>query len=263
VSLPGAALLCEGRDMARPLRIAPAEWIFHVLNRANGRGLLFESDECYRDFLHLVLEARSTQAMRVLAYCLMPNHWHFVLQPRKEGDLSKFVQLLASDHAQRWHRRKGTSGRGHLYQDRFKSIPVSSDRHLLTVLRYVEANPLRAGLVLRAEDWRWSSFRQRLRAIDGHVDGDATGVRIPLEESPVPCPSDWRVLVNDPGARRDTDHLREQIRRGRPFGDKAWSLEAAVQLQLQRPARPRGRPRKHPNKSGSDPAFPTFAKFGV
>jgi hypothetical protein len=88
--------------------------------------------------------------MRILAYCLMPNHWHFVLWPYDDGDLAAFMHRLTTTHVRRWHLHRHSVGAGHLYQGTFKSFPVQSDAHLLTVCRYVERNPVRARLVDRA-----------------------------------------------------------------------------------------------------------------
>ena len=96
--------------------------------------------------------------MRVLSWCLMPNHWHLVLWPREDGQLSRFMLRLCTAHVRRHFAHYQTSCGGHLYQGRFKSFPVQDDFHFLTVCRYVEANALRANLVGRAQDWRWGSL---------------------------------------------------------------------------------------------------------
>jgi len=88
--------------------------------------------------------------MRILAYCLMPNHWHRVLYPRADGDLAKFMQRITLTHTQRYHSKSRTVGYGHIYQDRYKSLPVESGRDFLALVRYVERNANRAALVKRA-----------------------------------------------------------------------------------------------------------------
>ncbi|MEE8527668.1 MAG: transposase, partial [Gammaproteobacteria bacterium] len=128
--------------------------VYHVLNRANAKKQIFETTGDYKAFEKTLGEASERVNMRILTYCIMPNHWHLVLWPIKDGDLSKFVGWLTLTHTQRWHAFHDTAGTGHLYQGRFKSFPVQSDEHLLMVCRYVERNPLRAGLVRRAEHWR-------------------------------------------------------------------------------------------------------------
>ena len=94
--------------------------IFHIHNRVNGLGLLFESPACYREFLHLLGEVAEQTGMRILAYCLMPNHWHILVWPREADDLRRFVQILTTRHSHRHNVRKGLVGRGALYQGRYK-----------------------------------------------------------------------------------------------------------------------------------------------
>jgi putative transposase len=123
-------------------------------NAARGRRApLFGEPGDYEAFLRVLAEAQAEQPMRVLAYCLMPNHWHLVLWPEKDRELSRFAGWLTLAHTQRWHAFGGTVGSGHVYQGRFKSFPVEADAHVLMVCRYVKRNALRAGLVARAEDW--------------------------------------------------------------------------------------------------------------
>jgi putative transposase len=173
--------------------------------------------------------------MRILAYCVMPNHWHFVLWPTSDGTLSRFVRWLSSTHAQRRHVHRNSIGAGHLYQGRFKSFVIQSDHHFLTVCRYVEANPLRAGLVSRAEDWRWSSLWRRGR---GHASDQVLLSRWPTER-----PADWTAVVNESQPTRELSKLRESVKRNRPFGDDAWTRRAVESMGLGSTLRPRGRPR--------------------
>jgi REP-associated tyrosine transposase len=137
--------------MGRPLRVAPGELISHVLNRANGRQRLFDDDGNYRACERVMTQACDRVPIRLLAYCLIPNHWHLVVWPRQDGDLSRFMIWLTLTHTQRWHTHRQTVETGPLYQGRFKSFVTQTDEHLLTVCRYVERNALRAGLVERAE----------------------------------------------------------------------------------------------------------------
>jgi putative transposase len=112
--------------------------IYHALNRANFHSQFFRKAAHYQDFLAIVDEGLHFGPMRILAYCLMPNHWHLVLYPRAEGDLSKFLQRITLTQTQRHHSKTRTVGYGHVYQGRSKSLPVESDRHLLTLVRYLE-----------------------------------------------------------------------------------------------------------------------------
>jgi putative transposase len=184
---------------------------YHVLNRSNARMTLFESDADYAAFEDVLGAARRRTGTRLLTYCVMPNHWHLVLWPRADGELSEFVRWLTLTHTQRWHAHRGTAGSGHVYQGRFKSLPVQSDEHFFTLCRYVERNPLRAGLVRRAEDWRWGSLWRR-------VHGDAAA-RAMLSRWPVTPPRGWLRLVNEPQTDADLAAVQEAVRRGRPFGN--------------------------------------------
>jgi putative transposase len=167
--------------MGRAKRIIETGFVYHVLNRAVGRATLFHKDEDYRAFERVLCEAQDYVPLRLLAYCVMPNHWHVVVWPEQADALSKFFYWLTLTHTQRWHAHYHTVGSGHLYQGRFKSFPVQTDEHLWTVCRYVERNALRAGLVARAEQWPWGSLFRRLR-------GEAAAKPI-LSAWPLPCPA--------------------------------------------------------------------------
>ena len=133
--------------MPRRLRVSSGGYAYHVLNRAVGRMRIFGKERDFEAFEEVIEQAKARLPMRVLAWCVMPNHWHFVLWPRGDGDLSEFMRWLTVTHTQRWHAAHRTAGTGPLYQGRFKSFPIQEDDHLWTVLRYVERNPLRANLV--------------------------------------------------------------------------------------------------------------------
>ena len=191
---------------------------------------MFHGEVDYREFVKLMAAASARLPMRVIAYCLMPNHLHLVLWPHGDGDLSRWMQWLMTAHVRRHHRRHGTDG--HLWQGRFKAFPVQKDEHLLTVLRYVERNPLRAGLVGHALDWPWSSLGT----------ADAPGAPA-LHPGPVPRPANWCHWVNeaDPG---QLEALRNSVNRGAPWGGPTWAERTAAHLGLEASLRPRGRPRK-------------------
>jgi len=172
--------------------------------------------------------------MRILAWCVMPNHWHLLLWPLRDGELSNFMRLVTLTHTQRCHAYRASAGTGHLYQGRFKSFVVQDDCHFLAVSRYVEANALRGNLVERAEHWRWGSL---WRVQHGVSDPPR------LSSWPLPRPSDWLGYVNQPAAKTEVDALRRCARRGAPYGDGAWTASMAEQLGLQSTLRPRGRPR--------------------
>ncbi len=242
--------------MPRAPRTAVGGVVYHVLNRANARLGLFGAAGDYELFLGVLAAAHERVAMRTLGYCLMPNHWHLLLWPRADGELSEFLRWLTVTHTQRWHAGRGTAGSGHVYQGRFKSFPAqrrglsAAERMrgmleggdpILSVLRYVERNPVRAGLVTRAGAWRWSSLHQR-RAGAGQSAP-------PLTDPPGGLPEDWSALVNRPQSQRELAALRRCVRRGRPFGGERWVRRFAAEFGLDSTLRPRGRPPKQ--KKGS------------
>ncbi len=224
--------------MGRPLRSAAGGVVYHVLNRAAGRRRMFERPGDYAAFMEVLAEAHQRTAMRTLGYCIMPNHWHMVLWPHEDGDLSSFMAWVTLTHTQRWHAAHGTTGTGPLYQGRFKAFPVQADDHFLIVCRYVERNALRAGLVERAEDWPWCSLSR--------PRDETAELRIPLSSWPVERPLDWPAWVNQPQTAGELEALRTSVARGRPFGAAAWVGRTAQRLGLQATLRPRGRPRAQP-----------------
>ncbi|MEN6405886.1 MAG: transposase [Thermoguttaceae bacterium] len=207
-----------------------------MLNQAVGRMRLFGRQRDFEAFEEIIGQAKSRVPMRVLAWCVMPAHWHFVLWPRGNGDLSEFMRWLTVTHTQRWRAAHRTVGTGPLYQGRFKSFPIQKDDHLLAVLRYVERNPLRANLVDEAEAWRWSSLWHRM-------DGNKAGL---VDDGPLALPRRWRQHVEKPQTEAELEALQRSVVRGSPFGDPSWQQRTAKRLGLQSTLRARGRPRKTP-----------------
>jgi len=223
--------------MPRTARVAPGDMVFHVLNRANNRAEIFVTDGDFVAFLRILRESLNKTPMRILSYCVMPNHWHLLLWPHRDGDLGRYLHTLTTTHARRWRTHRQTVGEGHLYQGTYKSFPVQDDDHFYTVCRYVERNALRAGLVQQAEDWPWSSLWHRYRR-------DVPADYPPLCAWPLPIPRNWIAYVNQPQTDAELVSLRTAIRRGRPFGSQPWQSRTAGLLGLESTLRPRGRPRK-------------------
>jgi len=220
--------------MSRPKRITLGGYVYHVLNRANGCLRIFRKSDDFLAFEQIMAEGVERFSMRICGYCVMGNHWHMLLWPRQDGDLSQFMRWISLTHTQRYHASHGTVGIGHLYQGRFKSFPVQDDSHYLTVLRYIEANPLRAGLVERADDWPWSSLAVRL------------GYECPfvLSDGPIELPSNWAAILRDDFSATELDRIEKSVKRGSPYGQASWTERTAARLQLLSTLRPRGRPKK-------------------
>ena len=220
--------------MGRPHRAAEGGYVYHVLNRANARMTIFRGDGDYEAFQRVLAEAVERTQTRLLGYCLMPNHWHLLVWPRDDGELSRFVGWLTLTHTQRWHAHRRSIGSGHLHQGRFKSFPIQEDEHFYTVARYVERNALRANLVPRAEEWQWGSL---YRWLSGSAEDKSLLSTWPLSRKP-----NWRDHVNAPQTEAEIAALRRSIQRGCPFGDEPWSNRTVRRLGLESTLRPRGRP---------------------
>jgi putative transposase len=210
--------------------------VFHVLNRGVGRMQLFSKEKDYAAFEGLLEQTRESRPMRICAYCLMPNHWHFVLWPEHDGDLAAFMQQLTTKHVRRWQLHRRRVGYGHVYQSRYKSFPVEEEEYFYQLVRYVERNALRANLVERAEAWRWSSLWRR-----------SSGTREQkqlLSAWPVAYPKGWCKLVNEPQTEAEVDAIRRSVARGQPYGGEDWVRRTAEALGLESTLRAPHRPRK-------------------
>jgi len=222
--------------MPRPKRTTAGDICYHVINRGNGRAVVFHKDGDYAAFVQLINEATERLPLRLLAFCLMPNHFHLVLRPYEDGDLSRWMQWLMTSHVRRYHRHY--EGSGHVWQGRFKSFPIQEDDHLLTVVRYVETNPVRAGTlgISQPAKWPWSSAGVPL----GKVERPKLHLKeiFPSAKERMPHHLDAETLKS----------IQLSLKRGRPFGDAEWQASISRQLGLESTLRPQGRPSK---KKGS------------
>ena len=226
--------------MARAPRIDVGEEVYHVINRGNARRQVFYNPEDYQHFEQLLADATEQFSMRILAYVLMPNHWHLVLYPHKEGDLSKFMQWLTLTHTQQYHAKRKTVGNGHIYQGRYKSFLVQKDNYLLQLIRYVERNPLRAGLAKQAEEWRWGSAWRRYK-------GSLAEKK--LLTNFLNLPRDYRQWLNvhDERDKMMITNIRTSVNKGRPLGAGSWVEKMVRRFGLGATMRGPGRPRKAEN----------------
>ncbi len=216
--------------------MTPGGMVFHVLNRGVGRMRLFNKDLDYEAFEEIIVRTLLSCPMRICSYCLMPNHWHFVLWPQSNGDLAKFMQKLTVTHVRNWQENRRRVGMGHVYQGRYKSFPIEADEHFYQVARYVERNALRAKLVESADLWRWSSLWRR-----EHGTSDDRKL---LGRWPVPRSRRWLALVNEPQTAAEVKAIRRTVNKGQPFGSESWNRRTAKQLGLESTMRRRGRPSK-------------------
>jgi len=222
--------------MPRLARVDIGGKIYHVINRANGRLQIFNNTGEYALFERLMLEAKELTDMRILAYVVMPNHWHLVLHPRNEGDMSAFMHRLTNAHTRNVHARTGTTGSGHLYQGRYKSFLVDTDQYFLSLVKYVERNPVRAQLATRCEDWQWGSAWRRT-----HKNEKGTEL---VDPPPIALPHDYEKWINEPEKEKALGCIRHSVNKGVPYGRERWVETMVTTHHLESTLRSVGRPRK-------------------
>ena len=220
--------------MSRRLRHGLQGAAFHLMNRAVRRSLLFEYPQEYDAFLVLVREGLEKSLIKIIAYCLMPNHWHFVVTCDRIEHISKWLQWLSSTHAIRWNLAHNTRGTGAVYQSRFKAVPIQTETSLARVCRYVERNALRKGLVKAAEQWKWGSLHACCENC----------YPIPLQQWPILRPPNWVEIVNREEDPAQIASIRKTIWRNQPIGDPDWQKAVAPFAGLS--MRPIGRPKRSP-----------------
>ncbi|MDD3343152.1 MAG: transposase [Sulfurospirillaceae bacterium] len=205
--------------------------IYHVINRGNMRMQVFDDAEDYAYFLKLLQDGLKREEVELHAYCLMPNHFHLLLMPLAVGSLSRLMQWVMTSHVRYYHRKNKTSG--HIWQGRYKSFMVQQESYYLSLLRYIEANALRAKLVNEAEEWIYGSLWER-----------TTQQRELLNNPLIALPVDWTLHVNTPLREEELTIVRNSVNRQSPLGELAWMEKTAEIFGLSSTLNPRGRPKK-------------------
>ena len=218
--------------MPRTSRAVVANHCYHVINRGNNQSQLFHDRADYVAFLWLMAEANDRVPLPIIGGCVMPNHVHLLVRPENDADIAQWTHWLFTTHARRHHKKYASSGR--VWQGRFKAFVIQDDDHLLTVLRYVERNAVRANLTGRAEAWEWGSLCWRT----------SRSAPFALAPSPVPLPKDWIDYVNAPQTPDELEAIRNCVRRQSPFGATEWATQKAVDFGIEETIAPIGRPRK-------------------
>ena len=222
--------------MPRSPRIDLPNYYYHVINRANARMQIFDTNKDYQIFESLLEEAQALTDMFIIAYCVMPNHWHFVLSPKQAGDIAIFMKWLTGTHTRKWHVAHKSIGSGHIYQGRYKSFLIQEDKHLLQVIRYVERNSLKAKLVKKSEDWKWSSVWRREKGTKNNKEL--------LAKWPIHMPHDYLDWLNDKKEdEKIQKNIKESMTKGKPYGNDGWVMKAIENFGLQSTVRGSGRPK--------------------
>ena len=211
--------------MARMARIVAVNVPHHVTQRGNARQFLLVTDDERAVYLGLLQEYIKLHQLRLLGYCLMSNHVHLVVIPQQTDALARALKQAHGRYASYWNATHGSSG--HVWQGRFYSCPLDFS-HLWIALRYTELNPVRAGLVAKAESWTWSSATAHCgsSAVDSILDMDMWESRWSAE--------DWRRYLASAETEAELSAIRQCTHTGRPLGTAEFiqTLEETMQRQL-------------------------------
>lgn len=227
--------------MARFPRITLPAYPHHIIQRGNNRSVIFFADDDYRFFLECLRQAKAKCRCKIYAYVLMTNHFHLLVEPAKVGDLGRFMQSVGRRYVRyvnETYRRSGT-----LWEGRFKSAAVSCDEYLIACSRYIELNPLRAGIVAHPEDYRWSSYpRRALGLSDRLLDEDPwyEGLGRTAKERQ----EKYRAWIDAQVNQAEWNEIRQATQRGRLIGREAFQKQVEAITGRRLAGEARGRPRK-------------------
>ena len=226
--------------MPRTARIAPKEYIYHILTRGNNRQDIFKNESDYEKYLEILKKYKEKYKFKLYHYVLMTNHIHLVLEHKKEGgSLAEIMKGLNLSYAQ--HYKGKYKHIGHFWQDRYKSIIVSKDNYLLACGSYIELNPVRAKIVEDPKDYKWSSYHV-------YAYGKKDSV---VDEHPI-----YRELSKDETERRkryrefvkgmvkDKNAMKGEMDRRVVYGSKDFIEEIAKEYEIEEIIKPKGRPKK-------------------
>ena len=225
--------------MGRLPRPTGDDLIDHAINRGSNRADVLGPDGERDMFLGDLARTKARYPFALFGYCLMSNHFHLLLKPAPGQSISRILQSLTVAHTWRHHRRQGTSG--HVWQGRFRSPVIQDGDHLLVVLRYIEANPVRAAMVADPCEYTWSSHRCHGA---GHADPllDSFPGWEQLGRTEAERRARWRRKVRGEQPAKELDGVRSSVRSGRPYGAEDWVEVISHRLGIVREPRRRGRP---------------------
>lgn len=205
---------------------------YHVINRGNGKQTIYHDTQDYSYFLHSAVYAKNAIPIDIYSYCLMPNHYHFVVRPQRSSNLSRWIHRIMTKFNY-YHQNRYTTV-GHLWQGPFKDFLIEDEYHLVNVLKYVEANPMRAGLASASAEWRWSSLSERFSARHYLLS----------DHFPITLPEDWKDFVDSPFDEEIMEKLHKSLKCQKPFGNDEWVKSVCLDFGLRNRTRARGRPKK-------------------
>ena len=218
--------------MPRIARVVVPGCPHHITQRGNYKQIVFEEKRDYKKYLSWIAKYSKEYGLKILAYCLMPNHVHFIGVPKKKNSLAKTFNTCHMMHSQYFNKKKRKTG--HLWQGRFYSCALEGT-HLYSALRYVENNPVRAKLVKAAEDWEYSSA-------NAHLNNTKSNLLARVEEF-IEI-ENWRRFLKEEAADAAIKQIRANTLTGRPLGSESFVKNLEKILGLRLFALKRGRPKK-------------------
>jgi putative transposase len=227
--------------MARSPRITIPAYPHHIIQRGNNRAATFFADDDYCFFLECLRRAKIKCRCRIYVYVLMTNHFHLLVEPAEIGDLGRFMQSVGRRYVRYINETYGRSGT--LWEGRFKSAAVSRDQYLIACSRYIELNPLRAGIVEHPKHYRWSSYQRRgLGVSDGLLDDDPwyTGLGTTEQERQ----EEYRQWIDSQINQSEWVQIRQATQRGRLIGKETFQKQVEEMIGRRLVGEARGRPRK-------------------
>lgn len=217
--------------MPRIARNLADEQIYHIINRGNRRSAIFHDSYDYDKFLNLLFDAKEKYDISCYAYCLMSNHYDLVLYTNVGENLSFAMHHINSSYVRYYNRRYKLSG--HLWQGRYKSFIVQEEVYLLTLIKYVEANPLRAKIVKDCVLYKYSSAYNRVNELSSLI----------INDLPIVLPKNWHSYINEKSSKTNLDSIRNSISRQSPLGDPTWQSFTSNKYGLESTLNPIGRPK--------------------
>jgi putative transposase len=228
--------------MPRRPRLALAGFPHHVVQRGNDRQAIFRDDVDRRHYLNVMRELAGELQVAINAYVLMPNHVHLLLTPAVDGKaLSRLMQGLGRRYVRRFNDRHGRTGS--LWEGRFFSSLIEADRYLFACYRYIELNPVRAGLVTAPEEFQWSSHRHHIGLSLDPIVSDHS-LFWGLGNTPFDRQRAYQALFEPLQPQMEFDAIRVSIRRNQALVSKDFSEAIPLQREQLPSFRTRGRPRK-------------------
>jgi putative transposase len=220
--------------MPRIARIIGVGYPHHIIQRGNNREKVFLNYRDYEKYISFLLRYSEEKRATIFAYCLMPNHIHLLVKPFDGETLPKMMQGITLCYSKYFNSENGRTGR--LWECRYYSTVIDGDQYLWTVSKYIENNPVRAGVVKRSEDYPYSSAK-------AHI----LGKKDPLLKEPLFDKSElneYRRFIRSGEDKKITEEIRKQTRLGKPLGGPEFLLTLSERLGCNLSFRPKGRPRK-------------------